>query len=1023
MSSSIENIEKVLGAKRFGDRSAQIDWILTDSRSLCFPEETLFFALKTKRNDGHKYLPELYERGVRNFVVGELPADMKSFQDANFLQLANPLKGLQKLAEKHREQFQIPVIGITGSNGKTIVKEWLYQLLSPDRVVTRSPRSYNSQIGVPLSVWLMNERTELAIFEAGISEMGEMEALQTIIKPTVGILTNIGGAHQENFFSLQDKCMEKLTLFKDCDVIIYDGDNELISSCVAKSLFTSREIAWSKKDNERPLFIESIQKGEHATTIKYRYLGMPNEFSIPFIDDASIENSLHCLAVALYMMVSPEQITERMARLEQIAMRLEVKEGKNGCVLINDSYNSDLASLDIALDFMSRRSDDKGKKRTLILSDMLETGQSSKLLYRQVAELIHSRGVEKIIGVGEEIRTAAARFEIEKYFFRTTEELLESDLLAGLRNEVILVKGSRAFHFDRISDRLELKVHETILEINLNALVDNLNYYRSKLKPETKMVCMVKASAYGAGSYEIAKTLQDHRVDYLAVAVADEGSDLRKAGITCSIMIMNPELTAFKTMFDYKLEPEVYSFHLLNELIKAAEKEGVTNFPIHIKLDTGMHRLGFAPEEIPELIDRLKKQTAVIPRSVFSHLVGSDGAQFDSFTRRQIEMFEAASECLQEAFQHKILRHICNTAGIERYPGAQFDMVRLGIGLYGIDPFTNQIIHNVSTLKTTILQIHEVPKEETVGYSRKGHLERDSRIAAIPIGYAIMIMNPELTAFKTMFDYKLEPEVYSFHLLNELIKAAEKEGVTNFPIHIKLDTGMHRLGFAPEEIPELIDRLKKQTAVIPRSVFSHLVGSDGAQFDSFTRRQIEMFEAASECLQEAFQHKILRHICNTAGIERYPGAQFDMVRLGIGLYGIDPFTNQIIHNVSTLKTTILQIHEVPKEETVGYSRKGHLERDSRIAAIPIGYADGLNRRLGNGHAYCLVNGQKAPYVGNICMDVCMIDVTDIDCKEGDKAIIFGDDLPVTVLSEILETIPYEILTSVSNRVKRVYYQN
>ena len=762
MSSSIENIEKVLGAKRFGDRSAQIDWILTDSRSLCFPEETLFFALKTKRNDGHKYLPELYERGVRNFVVGELPADMKSFQDANFLQLANPLKGLQKLAEKHREQFQIPVIGITGSNGKTIVKEWLYQLLSPDRVVTRSPRSYNSQIGVPLSVWLMNERTELAIFEAGISEMGEMEALQTIIKPTVGILTNIGGAHQENFFSLQDKCMEKLTLFKDCDVIIYDGDNELISSCVAKSLFTSREIAWSKKDNERPLFIESIQKGEHATTIKYRYLGMPNEFSIPFIDDASIENSLHCLAVALYMMVSPEQITERMARLEQIAMRLEVKEGKNGCVLINDSYNSDLASLDIALDFMSRRSDDKGKKRTLILSDMLETGQSGKLLYRQVAELVHSRGVEKIIGVGEEIRTAAARFEIEKYFFRTTEELLESDLLAGLRNEVILVKGSRAFHFDRISDRLELKVHETILEINLNALVDNLNYYRSKLKPETKMVCMVKASAYGAGSYEIAKTLQDHRVDYLAVAVADEGSDLRKAGITCSIMIMNPELTAFKTMFDYKFEPEVYSFHVL---------------------------------------------------------------------------------------------------------------------------------------------------------------------------------------------------------------------------------------------------------------------SDGAQFDSFTRRQIEMFEAASECLQEAFQHKILRHICNTAGIERYPGAQFDMVRLGIGLYGIDPFTNQIIHNVSTLKTTILQIHEVPKEETVGYSRKGHLERDSRIAAIPIGYADGLNRRLGNGHAYCLVNGQKAPYVGNICMDVCMIDVTDIDCKEGDKAIIFGDDLPVTVLSEILETIPYEILTSVSNRVKRVYYQN
>lgn len=821
MSNSIEHIIKTLGAKRFGDRNAQIDWILTDSRSLCFPEETLFFALKTKRNDGHKYISELYERGVRNFVVSELPENLTAYADTNFLQLANPLKGLQKLAEKHREQFQIPVIGVTGSNGKTVVKEWLYQLLNQDRVITRSPRSYNSQIGVPLSVWLMNDATELAIIEAGISEMGEMEALRAIIKPTVGILTNIGGAHQENFFSLQEKCMEKLSLFKDCDVIIYDADNDLISNCVAKSLFTSREIAWSKRDNERPLFIESIQKEEDSTVIKYRYLGMPNRYTIPFIDDASIENSLHCLAVALYLMVPAEQIAGRMAHLEQIAMRLEVKEGKNNSVLINDSYNSDLASLDIALDFMSRRSKDKGKKRTLILSDMLETGQSGKLLYRQVAELAHSRGVEKIIGVGEEIRAAASRFEIEKYFFRTTEDLLSSELLANLRNEIILIKGSRNFHFDDITERLELKVHETILEINLNALVDNLNYYRSKLKPETKIVCMVKASAYGAGSYEIAKTLQDHRVDFLAVAVADEGSDLRKAGITSSIMIMNPELTAFKTMFDYKLEPEVYSFTLLNELIKAAEKEGVTNFPIHIKLDTGMHRLGFASSDIPELIERLKKQTAVIPRSVFSHLVGSDGAKFDTFTRRQIEIFEAAS---QE-------------------------------------------------------------------------------------------------------------------------------------------------------------------------------------------------------LQDAFTHKIIRHICNTAGIERYPGAQFDMVRLGIGLYGVDPFTNHIIHNVSTLKTTILQMRDVPKEETVGYSRKGVLERDSRIAAIPIGYADGLNRRLGNGHAYCLVNGQKAPYVGNICMDVCMIDVTDIDCKEGDKAIVFGDELPVTVLADILETIPYEILTSVSNRVKRVYYQD
>ena len=809
MSSSIEEIVSVIGATRVGERQASINWILTDSRSLCFPEETLFFALKTKRNDGHKYIPELYARGVYNFVVTEVPETMKDHADVNFLLVGNVLKALQRLAGRHREQYQVPVVGITGSNGKTVVKEWLYQLLSPDRRIVRSPRSYNSQIGVPLSVWMMDEHTELGIFEAGISEMGEMETLEPIIRPTIGILTNIGGAHQENFASLQDKCMEKLLLFKECDVIIYNGDNELIRDCVSKSLFTAREIAWSMKDPERPLFIEKIEKDATGTTVKYRYLGFFKEFRIPYIDDASIENALHCLAAALYLMVPTEVIAERMAHLEPVAMRLEVKEGKNGCVLINDSYNSDFASLDIALDFMARRSEDKVRRRTLILSDILESGQPGKLLYRQVAELVHSRG--------------SSRFEVkEKQFFPTTEALMKSGVLGTLRNDIVLIKGARAFHFDVISDFLELKVHETILEINLNALVDNFNYYRNKLKPETKLMCMVKASAYGAGPFEVAKTLEEHRVDYLAVAVADEGADLRKAGITCPIVIMNPEVTAFKTMFAYRLEPNIYGFQILEDMIKAAEREGVSNFPIHIKIDTGMHRLGFDPHE---------------------------------------------------------------------------DMQRL------------------------------------------------------------------------------------------------------------------------------IERLHRQSAVIPRSVFSHLAGSDSERFDAFTRKQIETFEAAAAELQAGFDFKILRHVCNTAGIERYPGAQFDMVRLGIGLYGIDPFTNQILHNVSTLKTTILQIHDIPADETVGYSRKGVLYRDSRIATIPIGYADGLNRHLGNGRAYCLVNGQKAPYVGNICMDVCMIDVTDIECKEGDKAIIFGDDLPVTVLAEVLDTIPYEILTSVSGRVKRVYFQD
>lgn len=819
-----------------GTAPATIDWLLTDSRSLSFPEETLFFALPAKRNTGANYIPELIARGVRNFVVSEEDFSKEELGmkhegqgsaegnvSLNYLVVPSPLKALQRLAEQHRGKFGIPVVGITGSNGKTVVKEWLHQLLGNERRIVRSPRSYNSQIGVPLSVWQMDEDSELAIFEAGISEPGEMRALQNIIKPTIGILTNIGGAHQENFFTLQEKCMEKLTLFKDCDVVIYNGDDEFISNCVAKSMLSAKEIAWSCKDMERPLYISKIEKKEDGTLISYRYLDMDNSFTLPFIDDASIENSLHCLAACLYLMLPAEQITERMATLEPVAMRLEVKEGKNGCLLINDSYNSDLGSLDIALDFLYRRSQSVGLKRTLILSDILETGQNVPTLYRQVAQLVASRGIERIIGVGEDISLCADRFNMERDFFPDTPSLIkaiESGKLK-LENEIILIKGARKFGFDALTELIEKKVHETILEVNLGAMVANLNHYRSYLKPETKMVCMVKASAYGAGSYEIAKTLQEHRVDYLAVAVADEGSELRKAGITANILIMNPEMTAFKTMFDYKLEPEVYSFHLLEALIREAEKEGIANFPIHVKIDTGMHRLGFAPEEMPLLIDRLRRQNAVIVKSVFSHLVGSDSPLFDSFTRRQIETFE---------------------------------------------------------------------------------------------------------------------------------------------------------------------------------------------------------KAAGE-LQAAFPHKILRHICNSAGIERFPGAQFDMVRLGIGLYGINPIDNSVMHNVSTLKTTILQIHDVSEDETVGYSRKGHLTRLSRIAALPIGYADGLNRHLGNGHCYCMVNGQRAYYVGNICMDVCMIDVTDIDCKEGDTVEIFGDHLPVTVLSDALETIPYEVLTSVSNRVKRVYYQD
>ena len=825
MKYTIEKITTLIGARRIGQNDANVGWILTDSRSLCFPEETLFFAIRTQRNDGHNYIPELYRRGVRNFVVETVPADADSgFRNANFLKVTNTLAALQRLAERHRDEFDIPVVGITGSNGKTMVKEWLYQLLSQKMVVTRSPKSYNSQIGVPLSVWLIDEHTQVALLEAGISQTGEMDRLRDIIQPTIGVLTSMGQAHQENFRSMDEKCMEKLQLMHDAKVVVYNSDDEVVSRCMRRSGYKGQRVAWSKEDPQAALYVkETVTKG-NMTTVHYIYNKVEEGiYHLPFIDEASVECSLACAATALYLGLDKEALDVRMSQLEPVAMRLEVKEGQRGCTLINDSYNSDVSSLDIALDFMSRRPDHNGRKRTLILSDIQQSGQQPSQLYRTVSELAEKRGVEKFIGIGPELKENAGEIRIdEKYFFADVEEFVESEVFGALCDEVILIKGARQFGFDHITEQLEQKVHETILEVNLNAVVANLNHYRSLMKPTTKIVCMVKADAYGAGAVEVAKTLQDHRVDYLAVAVADEGVTLRKNGITSNIMIMNPEMTAFKTMFDYELEPEVYSFRLMDALIKAAEKEGITGYPVHIKLDTGMHRLGFDP-----------------------------------------------------------LRDI--------------------------------------------------------------------------------------------------------------------DGV--------------------------IDRLKRQNAIIPRSVFSHFVGSDSDDFDNFSARQFQLFDEASTKLQAAFDHKILRHICNSAGIEHFPERQLDACRLGLGLYGIDSRDNHILNTVSTLKTTILQLRQVPKEETVGYSRKGILERDSTIAAIPIGYADGLNRHLGRGRGYCLVNGQKAPYVGNICMDVAMIDVTGIDCKEGDTVEIFGEHLPVTVLSDILDTIPYEVLTGISGRVKKVYFQD
>ena len=821
MKYSIEKIATLIGARIVGRGEGCVGWLLTDSRSLCFPEDTLFFALKTQRNDGHKYIGELHRRGVRNFVVEDVPSDAATdFADSTFLKVPDTKAALQRLAERHRDEFDIPVVGITGSNGKTMVKEWLYQVLSPQMAVTRSPRSYNSQIGVPLSVWKLNEHTKVGVFEAGISEPGEMQALCDIIQPTIGIITCLGTAHQENFRSMEEKCMEKLLLLRGANTMIYNSDDDIISRCIRRSGYKGKKVAWSTTNPQAAFYINKVETIGSCSRVHYIYNGKEGEYLLPFISHASLECSFACAVTALELGIDKETLGQRMARLESVAMRLEVKEGRQDCTLINDSYNNDVYSLDIALDFMHRRSDNREQCHTLILSDIYQSGLDDERLYAEVGQLCQKRGVQKFIGIGKALSAQRSAIDVaEKHFFNTIDEFIDSPVFGNLRNEVILLKGSRSFGFDRLVELLEQKVHETILEVNLNALVANLNHYRAMMQPGTKIVCMVKADAYGAGAVEVSKTLQDHRVDYLAVAVADEGVQLRKAGITCNIMVMNPEMTAFKTMFDYDLEPEVYSFRIMNALIKAAEKEGITGFPVHVKLDTGMHRLGFDPKS---------------------------------------------------------------------------------------------------------------------------------------------------------------------------------------------------------ELDALIDRLVHQTAIVPRSVFTHFAGADSDDLDYFSESQFKMFDDASKKLQAAFPHKILRHICNSAGISHFPEKQLDMCRLGLGLYGIDSRNNNAINTVSTLRTTILQLRNVPQQETVGYGRRGTMKHDSMIAALPIGYADGLNRHLGNRRCYCVVNGMKAEYVGNICMDVTMIDVTGIPCKEGDCVEIFGNDLPVTTLSDALDTIPYEVLTGISNRVKKIY---
>ena len=825
MEYTIASIAQIISGKliQSSNQNPVIKHLVIDSRKTVIPDTSLFFALVTARNNGHKYLSELFEKGLRNFVVSEMPDNAGDFKDCAFIVVNNTLDALQTLASYHRKQFHYPVIGITGSNGKTIVKEWLFQLMESDKKIVRSPKSYNSQVGVPLSIWQMNESHDLAIIEAGISEPEEMQKLQVIIQPTIGIFTNVGSAHEKNFLNIRQKTGEKLHLFKQVETLIYCSDyfdiqDRIIQSEILKKVTC---FTWSTK-HPADLNITGTSKQHGFTLVKANYLSKEISIEIPFTDKASIENAIHCWAYMLLSGYSDNEIAIRFRNLIPVAMRLELKAGINNCSVINDSYSADLNSLSIALDFMNQQQ--QHKKRTLILSDILQSAMNDSELYAEIAGLLSSKGVNKIIGIGEAISRHQDSFAIEKVFYKNTDEFLNKFNAGDYHNETILIKGARKFEFENISKILQQKSHETVMEINLNALIHNLNYYRSRIGEQVKVMAMVKAFSYGSGGFEIANILQYHHVNYLAVAYPDEGIDLRKAGIQTPIMVMNPEEDSFALMNKYQLEPEIYNFRMLRlliEYINASDFLSHKKHPVHVKLDTGMNRLGFRPDEIPGLLSVLDQNKTIEVKSVFTHLACSEDASEDDFTKKQIR---------------------------------------------------------------------------------------------------------ELTSIGTLFKEKMGDE-------------------------------------------------------------------------------------------------ILLHALNSSGITRFQEAQFDMVRIGIGLYGIafSEAEQAMLQNVSVLRSIISQIKTVKAGDTVGYGRKWKAEKDTVIGIVPVGYADGLNRKLGNGNGFFFVQNKKTPVIGNVCMDMCMIDLSGINAQEGDECFLFNDAESIKTLASVLETIPYEILTSVSGRVKRVYY--
>jgi alanine racemase len=784
-----------------------ISHLITDSRKVIQHEGSIFFAIAGQHHDGHKYIAELYRSGIRQFVV-EREISVKEFSEGNFLFVESALKALQEIAVAHRAKFSIPVIGITGSNGKTIIKEWAYQLLSKEYTIVKNPGSYNSQLGVPLSIWQLQHYHTLAIFEAGISMPGEMEKLGEIIRPTIGIFTNIGTAHNENFQSIHQKIEEKLNLFSSVNTLIFCADHSEVYQAVVNRKLNFITWGFSKHANILIAKQSDQQYGIRFNAIQFR-------LRLPFTDKASIENAFHCIALMVVLGIDPLVIQERIRSLQYVPMRLELKEGINHSQLIDDTYNNDLGGLQISLDFLN--SQHQKKSKTLILSDIHQSGLSDEDLVDNISRLVNRSGVKKFIGIGEGLSRYASKFNTaEQSFYKTTPDFLQQFNEANFTQEIILVKGARVFQFEKIVSRLQRKVHGTVMEVDLGALVDNLNYFKSKLKPTTKVMVMVKAFAYGSGSVEVANVLQYHRVDYLGVAYADEGIDLRKNNIRVPIMVMNPTQEAFHTMVEFDLEPEMYGFIILNQFISFLDGK---SWKIHIKIDTGMHRLGFGEEDIQELIKLLKANRHLQVASIYTHLAGSDEAQHDDFSNQQVQTFLQCAARISEALGYAPILHALNTPGILRLPHWQLDMVRLGVGLYGVDPTTD-----------------------------------------------------------------------------------------NHPLKV----------------------------------------------------------------------------------------------------------------VATLKTVISQIKQLNIGESIGYGRRGVATTAMTTATIAIGYADGYSRAFSRGVGEVFVNGHVVKVIGNVCMDMTMIDVTGIDVKEGDEVIIFGTAMPIEKVANSINTIPYEILTNTSSRVKRIF---